>query len=235
MLSFLRSLYFILVLIFLIPFFGVNSSVRAQSRLGSQLPASALRCTSSVKGYLYSGIDNYLKIDSLLASESDNVMIRCNNGTVKEDTTNLFLIIPEKPGKLRLTLECTNRNDTIIVGYKNFHVLSVPNPLLTINGLPILPNSTFEKNNLLGSDSLGVFFSEDIIGSSNWLKITEFQLGYNYGGFYVSHKNPTNKLSSKTKDIISTLRPDHEISIWTTVESQGRIKKQLPIYRIQLY
>jgi hypothetical protein len=68
-----------------------------------------------------------------------------------------------------------------------------------------------------------------------WLRITEFTLGYNYGGFHVSYLNPSNFISLETKEIINRLGPEHEISIRVKVEAEEKLMIELPIYRITLY
>ncbi len=91
------------------------------------------------------------------------------------------------------------------------------------------------KKTLLNCDSLAVYVSNDIIGSENWLTISEFLIGYNYGGFHVSHLNITNKLNDKTRQILTYMGPEREISIKLTVESEGKVFRRLPIYKITIY
>ena len=174
-------------------------------------------------------------LDSTLLNNNYCTALATSNGHVFRDTNNMGLIIPEKAGKLRLSVLCTNGQDTILNGYKYFHVKEIPDPQLTIDASPIPSYAVIKKNVLLSCDSLGVYFSDDIIGSCNWMTVTGFILGYNYGGFYVSHINPTNKLSRETKELINRIGPEEEISIRTSIEYEGKIKKELPIYRIQIY
>ena len=212
-----------------------RSPVCGQSRYGDYLADEILTCVSTMSGQLYTGVDNYVELDYALYKSADSVVLETSNGIAVQDTLNRYLVIPEKSGKLRLTLICTNQVDTLAHGIKYFHSLTLPDPLLTINNIPFTTPASIEKALLLTCDSLGVFFSDDIIGSDHWLTITEFELGYNYGGFHVSQKNHTNKLTAETKIIINRLGPDHDISIKPTVISNGRITKQLPIYRIKIY
>ena len=142
---------------------------------------------------------------------------------------------PARPGNARLTIYCLNSQDTIVLGYKYFIVRNLPDPCLEINGICLSSPSSMSKSSLVAADSISVLFSDDIIGSESWFRVTDFTIGYNYGGFHVSHHNLSNKLSLQTKQIISRIAPDREISISLNIESDGKIKKQLPIYRIRLY
>jgi hypothetical protein len=233
MISLEKSVNGILLIQILFLFFSSNSM--AQGRYGLELSETSIVSLSSKKGYLYAGIDNYLMLDSSLVNNSIFTALGTSNGQVFMDTNNVGLIIPEKAGKLRLSLICTDGSDTVLNGYKYFHVKDIPDPQLTLDSIPIPSNAAIKKNVLLSCDSLGIYFSDDIIGSSHWMIITGFILGYNYGGFYVSHINPTNKLSKETKELINRIGSEEEISIRTTIEYECKIKKELPIYRIQIY
>ncbi len=207
----------------------------AQGRFGEQLPDIAIVSLTSRSGLLYSGIDNYLNIDSALILPCDTVLLVNSNGIIMHDTINQYLIIPEYSGNVRLTVYCLQNNDTVSLGYRYFTVNSVPDPLITINNKPISSPASISKSVLLSCDSLGIYVSDDIIGSENWLRITDFTVGYNYGGFHVSYPNSTNILSLQIKEVINRIGPDHTISIRFNLEGEGKIKKQLPIYRLTLY
>jgi hypothetical protein len=209
--------------------------LRAQGRYGEQLPENSITSSLSNKGYLYSGIDNLIRIDYSIISECDTFFLMAPGSIIIHDTIDKFLIIPERPGTIRLSVYCLKGKDTMALGYRYFTVNNIPDPSIKINGHILITPALISKNLLLSGDSISIYFSDDLIGSENWFRITDFSIGYNYGGFHVSHLNPSNKISMQTKNLISRLGPDHEISIQFTVESEGKIKKQLPIYRIQFY
>lgn len=207
----------------------------AQYRYGNELQNVDFTILTSRGGHLYSGIDNYLKISSGIYSDSDTIHIECTNGEIFADSAGLYLLIPQRPGKVRLTLYAVSDGDTNVLGYKHFFVKRIPDPRLIINNTLVNVTDTIMKRTLLECDSLAVFISNDIIGSENWFHISEFLIGYNYGGFHVSHQNLSNKLLPKTKQILEYMGPDREISIKLTVESEGKVYSQLPIYRIVIY
>lgn len=215
-------------------FFISQSLVDAQGRLGVLLKEESIQCVSSFSGTLYSGIDNYVKICDSLNQVYNSLGLRTSNGTVAKDSLDLFLVVPARPGRIRLTV--LNEDwDTAAVGYEYFQVKTVPGPVLMLNNYKIGPVAQLPKSLLMDCDSLSVFFTEDLPGSEAWLKITEFTLGYNYGGFHVSYLNPSNHVLFETKEIINRLGPESEISIRVKVESVGKIIKELPIYRITIY
>jgi len=212
-----------------------SNNIFCQYRLGKLIDSGLIITQSSYLGYLYSGIDNFLKIDPSLHKDYDTIIINSNNGKIFSDTNNLFLIIPDRPGKVRLTLTGIYKRDSVAVGYYYFKVYGIPEPKLTLNNIPIETPCSIPKKALMDCDSLGVFFSKDIIGSENWVKVSKFTLGYNYGGFYISHLNPSNRLTLSTKQILNQLGPDREIMIRPTIESEGNVIKDLPIYKITIY
>jgi hypothetical protein len=207
----------------------------SQFRLGNHLKEKSIVTLSSSKGVLYSGIDNFLKVDCNLTKSYDTIVIDSNNGRIASDSNNLILIVPDRPGKVRLTLSGINSKDTNELGYTYFNVVGIPEPLLMINNLPITTPCTIPRKIMINCDSLGIYFSNDIAGSEKWMKISKFVLGYNYGGFYIAHQNPTNILTLDTKKILNKIGPDREISIRLTTESEGMVFKELPIYRITIY
>ena len=146
----------------------------------------------------------------------------------------MFVVIPAKSGRIRLTVFSTH-NDTVVIGYEYLQVKQVPEPKLMLNNYKIDARAQLPKSLLMNCDSLSVYFTDDLPGSQLWLRITEFTLGYNYGGFHVSYPNPSNHILFETKEIINRLGPEHEISIRVKASSEGEITKELPIYRIILY
>ena len=128
-----------------------------------------------------------------------------------------------------------NQNDTVALGYRFFNVLPLPEPRLTLNDWPIDNPAVIDRAVLLNCDSLGVFFSDDLIGSISWMRISDFEVGYNYGGFHFSHHNESNQIGTETFEIFNKLGPNNEISLRVTVASDGRVTKHLPIYRLRVY
>ncbi|MBN1949558.1 MAG: hypothetical protein JW801_00040 [Bacteroidales bacterium] len=214
---------------------GFSQNISSQGRYGVALSETSIQCLSSKKGNLYQGIDNYLKVDTGFFVECEEINVISSNGIALWDSANQYLLIPERAGKLRLSVGCVQCGQEEVMGYRYFNVTNVPEPQLMLDGVPIDNPASLPKSRLLTCDSLSIFFNDDLVGSSEWMLITDFQLGYNYGGFHVSHFNPSNKLSHETREIISRLGPDHEISIRATVKSLGDMRKQLPIYRIRIY
>jgi len=227
--------YLIVKFIVFLVVFLTGTGLKAQSRLGDPLEDSTIICHTSKHGYLYLGIDNYVSLHTENLPSADEYMLEANNGTIIPDSNELYLIIPERQGKVRMLLYKISETDTVLIGYQYFTVKMVPDPRLTLNRMPISTPTTLPKKLLMSCDSLGIFVSNDIPGSENWFKITEFTFGYNYGGYYISHKNISNKFTAETRHIIDLTGPDREVSIRPKVESEGNVKLELPIYRIKIY
>jgi len=215
--------------------FNFEGRVYAQFRYGDELKDVDFRILSSRGGHLYSGIDNYIKVSSEIINNFEDIYIESSNGDIFADSGQIYLLIPIRPGKVRLTLYSIAGRDTSVLGYKNFPVKRVPEPQLIVGNTMVNVIDTLMKRTLLDCDSLSIYFSYDIIGSEQWLKIDEFLIGYNYGGFHVSHLNQSCILNDKTKQLITYMAPDREISIKLTVESEGKVYRQLPIYKITIY
>lgn len=226
------KLHYFLLLFLVLNFEG---KVNAQFRYGDELKDVDFKILSSREGHLYSGIDNYIQVSSETITNLEGIYIESTNGDIFADSGQIYLLIPTRPGKVRLTLYSITGKDTTILGYKNFPVKRVPEPQLIVGNTLVNVVDTLMKRTLLDCDSLIVYFSYDIIGSEHWLKISEFLIGYNYGGFHVSHLNQSCILNDKTKQLITYMAPDREISIKLTVESEGKVYQELPIYKITIY
>lgn len=222
---------FQIILCILISFYSL---IYGQGRYGNALEDGTLYNSTSVSGDLYSGIDNYLIVDVNLSNSAEDLFITSTNGFVVRDSVG-FLAIPEKPGKVRYTLYKTEAKDTLILGYNFFNVKRVPDPRIKIDDALIPVQGQVKKAFLVSSNSLSVHISDDIPGSEDWVQVVDFTLGYNYGGFHVSYLNASDKMLPGTRDILNKLGPDREISIKVTTESDGKVLKSLPIYRLMIY
>lgn len=227
----MRLLYPLAFLMIVLP----AGTVNAQYRYGNELKDVDFKILSSRGGNLYSGIDNYILVSSEIINNLDSLYIESTNGKIFADSGQIYLLIPDRPGKVRLTLYSIADQDTSVIGYKHFLVKRVPDPQLVVGNTLVEVKDTLMKKTLLNCDSLSVYISYDIIGSEQWLKISEFLIGYNYGGFHVSHLNRSSILNDKTRQLITYMAPDREISIKLTVESEGKVFSRLPIYKITLY
>lgn len=215
-------------------FFSLTEISRCQTRYGNELNNSVLVAIDSRNNILYSGIDNRLITDYSKFDETYEYILQVNNGIVFPDS-NCYISIPDRPGDARFLVLGLMDNDTVLIGYRYFEVRNVPDPLLAIDTLRLQEEDVISKNHFLNSDSLYIFISDDIIGSGNWFRIIKFTLGYLYGGYYVEHTNNTNIISRETKQIIYAIGPTKEIIIKPVVEGEGKLIKELPIFRLTLY
>ena len=214
---------------------GLHASVFAQGRYGTELTEGSLKCRSSVSGDLYGGIDNYVELDTSIYSPDSEFILSSTNGYALHDTLQYFYVFPVNPGKARVMVYEITEADTILLGYTFFEVKRVPDAQLMIDKVIIPSEGQIQKSFLMRSDSLTVYVSDDIPGSETWNHVTEFTLGYFYGGFHVAHLNSSARLMQKTREILYTLGPDREITIKVKLESTGKLETELPVYRLWLY
>ncbi len=215
-------------------FLGLSRFSVCQTRYGGELCDSILTAVNSRNNILYAGIDNEIYMDYSGLGDDIEYVLTVNNGIVFPESSN-YVAIPDRSGKARFLVFGIKGNDTTLIGYRYFQVENIPEPLLVIDSLLVKENDMVSKQHFLNSDSLGIFISDDIIGAEDWFKIIKFTLGYVYGGYYLEHTNNTNKISRETKQIIYTIGPSKEIIIKPTVEGEGKLIIELPIFRLTLY
>jgi hypothetical protein len=225
---------FYMILFFGILFFSLTKIAACQTRYGNELSDSVLKAVDSKNNILYAGIDNRIITDYSRFEEDHEYILKVNNGIIFSDSI-YYISVPDRPGDARFLVLGIRDNDTALIGYRYFEVRNVPEPLLAVDTLRLKEEDVISKNHLLNCDSLNIFISDDIIGSESWFKIVKFTLGYVYGGYYVEHVNNTNKLSRETKQIIYTIGPTKEIIIKPVVKGEGKLIKELPIFRLTLY
>ncbi len=205
-----------------------------QSRYGQTLDKTFFKVLNSKKGLFYAGIDNPLRIILPDSIRSNGIHVISSNGLLIKDKDH-YNLIPDRPGKVRLSVCLISPKDTLPLGYKYFTVKNIPQPRLKINNRVLPENGPVYKSELLNCDSLSIYIDDDIAGSEEWYRIKDFSVGYYYGGFYISHLNKSNQFNNKVRQMINIISPGKEIIIRTTVESKGNIKKELPIYRLSIY
>lgn len=229
-----KSLMVTKAVLYIIFTLSIYHQSAGQYRYGENLGDSVLFAARSVKNQLYVGIDNPLVLNIGAEKLPENYSLSSSNGIVFFDSTE-FVTIPSRSGISRIIVSEIKNNDTILVGYRFFKVINVPDPMLRIDTLIFSEEDNVYRHFLLNADSLGIFFTNDIPGSENWFRIIRYTIGYIYGGLYRSYEFKGNKISNKVKEIINTLGPGKEIIIKPYVEGEGNLNKELPIYRLKIY
>ena len=215
-------------------FLGFTPASMCQTRYGGELGDSILTAVNSRSNILYAGMDNEIYVDYSGLGIYTEYLLAVNNGVVFPDST-CYISIPDRAGKARFLVFGINGTDSTLIGYRYFQVENIPEPMLYIDSLLVKRDDMVSKQHILNSDSLGIFISDDIIGAESWYKTIRFTLGYVYGGYYVEYTNNTNMISREAKQIIYTIGPSMEIIIKPIVEGEGRLIKELPIFRLTLY
>jgi hypothetical protein len=208
--------------------------LKGQYRYGENLTDSIFTLVNSKNGILYAGIDNPVEIRMKDDEHIEDFILDVTNGIAFCDSLQ-FITIPVRSGISRLILSKVEGTDTILKGHRFFQVRSVPDPLLKIDTSCFGEESIIYKHQLLQADSISIYFSKDIAGSENWFRVKEYSLGYIFGGFYRSYSFKGNKISNATKIIINRISPGKVIVFKIFAESEGKVQKELPVYRLKMF
>lgn len=208
--------------------------LNGQYRYGKNLSDSIFNLIISKGGILYAGIDNPVKIYLEEGENIEDYILEVTNGTAFYDSLQ-FITIPVRSGISRLILSKVEGTDTILKGHRFYQVKNVPDPLLKIDTSFFGEVSNIYKQQLLYADSLSIFFSSDIAGSENWFRVKEFSIGYIFGGFYRSYTFKGSEISDTAKIIISRISPGKVVVFRIIAEGDGKIQKELPVYRLKLF
>lgn len=192
------------------------------------------KAINSKSDILYEGIDNLLDIQFPdETSRTFRYLLKTHNGMIfKAD--NMYITIPRNAGRAFISTYVITETDTVLFGKKEFAVQRVPLPSLKIGNTVIRDQSVIDKNIFLKSDSLKVFFTDDIENSENWCHVEYFIIGYSFGGKYISFDNKGDLLTATTKEFIMNLKPNEDVVIKVSNMDCSLIYKTLPLVRFKI-
>ena len=188
---------------------------------------------TSTENIIVRGIDNKMFVRTNLFEGNVNIQVDKKYVLSKEE--NCFLLrSPALDSKENISLLIGKfRNDTVY--YKTFRNESLPAPSIYIGHVNLSAIKKLTLNDIQMADSVFILFKNTLVGSSEWLKIKRFTVGYKYGTYYISHDNFGNRITLKTKSVLMGLKPGQEVSINILAEGSGSVKKEVPLlyFKIQ--
>jgi len=191
---------------------------------------------TSKSGNLYVNINNYLEL-MFPANEivPFKVVLKTNNGSI-QIYNNRFVTIPDFIGNSYIKIYIINiNNDTLLVGKKKLTVLGIPDPCLMLGHTMIYEQSVISRKLLLGSDTLKLYFTDDLPESSQWYHIDYFNSGYTYGGAYFYEDNKGPVFSKKSLEIIKKQLPGQELVIKVVaISPSAKHFRIMPIVRFKM-
>jgi hypothetical protein len=186
---------------------------------------------------LYNGIDNYVQLvfpDK--TSSTFKYILTSNNGEIYEYDETSFLALPKTNGWAFIAISIITENeDTLLIGKKRFPVINLPLPALKIGNTVISDQSDIDKNIFLSSDTLKVFFTDDIPECTTWYKIERFSIGYAYGKIYVSADNNGAVFKDEARTLVNKIRQGLEVNIKVHTVSPSGILKNLPLVKFKTH
>lgn len=187
---------------------------------------------SSRNNLLYVGIDNRIAIKSNI---SDSIMVQTNNGLVFFDDS-VYVFIPAKTGEAAIfVLDGRSQTKGEQLAMKILEVLNFPQPQIRINGKIISNDQALDLLFLLQSDSIDIFFTDDIYEIQKWYQVKGFTFGYIIANRYMEFENNGKYFSEETKKAIKKLMPGMEISFRILLESGSAVFIRRPLFRYKVY
>lgn len=190
---------------------------------------------SSKSNLLYNGIDNFLRLQFPdEASKKFHYYVKSHNGIVTR-TDSGYVVVPKFAGRAFISVfMITSHKDTLILGKKEFKVVNLPLPTVKVGDVVINSESVVDRKTFFSGNALKVFFTDDIPNSDTWCNVLYFNLGYSFGGSYVSVDNNGALPSKETIDFIKKIRSGQEITIKVVNISSSIVVKDLPLVRFRM-
>ncbi|QQS51310.1 MAG: hypothetical protein IPM71_00885 [Bacteroidota bacterium] len=223
----MRPLFFFLITLFFIP------SLYAQSRFGLDLSAETIFSTSSRSNTLYTGIDNYLELKLDETMGYDSIILQCNNGKVFFDSC--YVVIPRRPGSLRIEVFGFIDDNIDTLGYKSFKVNTLPSPQLAFDEIIVSDSILVDHKDFINADTMFMVYTNDLIGSDKWLRISEFTIGYNYGGYYIGESNNNGAITQEMKELVLNKGIGRWMSVKVICQANSSLFLSNIIYRVLFY
>ncbi len=223
-------------IIFICIFFLQANTIKAQWRFGELLPDTAISSITSISNILYVGIDNVIEFnlgDKL--KNADTLLLKCNNGKVFYDEEEGYVVIPKRPGTLRIEIHKMVEETLDTIGFYQFKVLSLPKPMVVLDSTIIHENAKIPTETFINSDSIYVIFSEDIPGSKKWIKIHEFSIGYSYGSYYIEERSSDNAITDAMKVLVLNNGAGRIFTIKLITQSENSLLLTKPTYKTMFY
>ncbi len=232
--TYLKSTKNLLVFVSLLVF--ISPDIIAQSRFGDLLPDSAIYSLTSLSNNLYVGIDNNIKLNlGDKIKGADTILLKCNNGIVFDDDKDGYIIIPKRPGTLRIEIHKMIGENIDTIGFYQFNVLPLPKPKVLLDSTIIHEDVRISTETFLNSDSIYIILSDDIPGSKKWIEINEFSIGYNYGSFYIEEKSNDNAITDAMKVLVVNNGAGRTFTIKLITESNNSLFSTKPTYKTMFY
>ncbi|MFW5804772.1 MAG: hypothetical protein ACOCWG_06035 [bacterium] len=204
---------------------------------------------TSYSNTFYLGIDNIFKInkpvfkdsvyvDSVFTgfkyqdSISQSLELSTNNGKILKDN-GYYYIIPKTQGLATVYLK--DKNNKKIIHEKEFPVKKLPSLKVTMCDLILNDVKTINRLFLLACDSIGVYYTDDLVDSQKWLTITRFSIGYNYGNYFIEYASRNNRYTSQMISGIKKISPGNMLRINITCENKTGFKIVIPTISIKVY
>lgn len=212
---------------------SLSLQAQYQTRYGTLLSDGKIYSETSLSNTLYLGIDNRIGVNKRLLDQHDSIILKTNNGKILYDST--YFILPRRVGRLRIEAYAQNGTSLDTLGYYNFKVENLPTPRIAFDNHLLSDTLMVSVESFLRVDSLYIVVSEDIPESRNWIRIREFSLGYNYGGYFIGKTSGSNAVSYEMKELVLKEGAGRYFSIKVITQSDGSLLHTKPIYRVMFY
>jgi hypothetical protein len=186
----------------------------------------------SYGNYLYAGIENILHVNKQKVGYPYE--LKTDNGDIFFYKGN-YNIMPAFLGTATVFLHKKKGDTSIIMFQKSFFVKRLPRLKISMCDLIINKAIRIDKRYLLACDSIDVYYTDDLIGSGDWLEVIRFSIGYSYGAYYVDYTSMNNKMTQQMKEAIKNMRPGQNLNFHVTCINTDGVKVSVPKISVQVY
>ena len=197
------------------------------------LGKDTIRAYNSYSNSLYAGVDNYIAINPATVPFK-KLIIECPGGMVMDDEPN-YLIIPSRPGTVKISIYQYDHGDTVLFFEKKMNVKPIPTPYITFDGSRLTSYPFISKNKLLKVRRFEVHVSEDFINDNDWYRIKEITVGYPIGNLYKSKTCEGEILSNEMVAELAKLPSGKEVTFSYTIAADGDFIKRIAPIRIKIF
>jgi len=173
-----------------------------------QVAEASLIVSPTKMNVFYLGVDNPVEI-SVPGVPSDKIQASINNGTIREDRREGWIVKPGRAGKDAVISVLAEVNgEKRPMPTKTFRVKVVPNPVAVVAGKK---GGELRKNVLLAQQ--GVLAEMEDFDFDLTFRVTEFTVSANIGGFFNEKRAKGNRFTPDQLKLISSMKSGQKVII----------------------
>lgn len=192
----------------LAPIFSYGQTDSTSAAKPDVIKPNQIAISAEKLNILYFGIDNPIEI-AICDVNSENISATIDNGTITKESDVKWTVKVKNVGKVHIKVFIDKGGKKTLYAERDFRVLKMPNPVVTIGGVKSGP---IEKQKIMNQPHLKTVL-EDFLFDNIKYSVTSFTLTFNNGTAPKVFQCTGSKISAEALAVIQKAVPGNKIII----------------------